>query len=211
MLITDDLVVASYLRPPPQSLPVRRFSRCRLTATPQPGSSSCFLSASLWPRRTVASTPGTDLREGQEMSVICSHISRLNSPRLQASVVCAHVNQYPCCHAKFVFSRHCPGWYPWQYERCRERCVWKLPCCRDDGVRCGSHVHTNWFPHEPWCLEGQRETHYVDYFHRFCQIQSLQRLSFLSTCFICRNIVFAIQIIKALTFFFFFLQKLYFI
>lgn len=63
------LIVVSYLKPPPQSLPVRQFSHYLLTATHQPGSSSCFLSASLWPRRTVAAMLGTDLREGQQMMV----------------------------------------------------------------------------------------------------------------------------------------------
>lgn len=57
------LTVVSYLTPPPPPPPAHRSSRCQPTATPQPGSRSCFLSAGLSPGRTEASTPETVLRK----------------------------------------------------------------------------------------------------------------------------------------------------
>jgi len=109
-----------YLRPPPQSPPVHRFSHCQLTATPQPGSSSCFLSADLWPRRTVASMQETDLMKEQQMTVRAGLLRWLKS---LSGFSCLDTGLHLCCRAKYEFSTHYPGWYPLRHERCQERYV----------------------------------------------------------------------------------------
>lgn len=85
--------------PPPQSPLVHQFCHCRLTATHQPGSSSCFLCASLSLRRTVASMLGTDLRWGWEKMVF-SNIRWLNNKWLNVFVLRVRVLPLLSCQIR---------------------------------------------------------------------------------------------------------------
>lgn len=175
--------------PPPQYLPVRLFSRCQRTATPQPGSSSCFLSASLWPRHTVASTLGTNLREGQGMmvSVHLYQLIKLYSPLLCAHMWISTLVVMPNSYFPDAAQAGVRG-----DMKDIEGIAWKSTPAVEMAVTTTALASIQTNSHMGRGAWRWTQTHYINDFYKFW---TLQRLFFVPAI-ICCNIGFYLRIIK---------------